>query len=362
MKALSAIRMFCTILATGSGATAIAQPSSEPAQIAAVQSTGIDEGAFVTINGIEQWIVIRGEDVANPVLLWLHGGPGGSGGSFATPLFRNWERDYTVVQWDQPGAGGTLGKNGEAGLANLTIERYTSDGIAVAEYLKKRLHIEKIVLMGISWGSIVGVEMAQRRPDLFSAYVGTAQHASVAQGRRLGYELALERARQRGDATAIADLERIGPPPYQRVEDFAVRQRYALRPETAGEAAAQAAWVKTVSSTPAADASYVARGLPPVADGAQLFLKVLSATLDETQHWGARDLGLAFAVPVFVFHGANDINTPASLAMDFCAEIEAPAKACKLIPEAGHNTLAFNDELLRLLNENVRPLVTSSQR
>jgi pimeloyl-ACP methyl ester carboxylesterase len=228
--------------------------------------------------------------------------------------------------------------------------------------MQKRLQVDKIILMGISWGSIVGVEMAHRRPDLFSAYVGTAQHASGGEGRRLGYELALERARRRGDAAAIAELERIGPPPYVRAEDFAVRQRYALRPETPGEAAAQAEFVKIVSAPALPDAKYLPRGLPAVADGAQLFMKVLSATLDETQRWKARDRGLQFDLPVFVFHGENDVNTPASLAMEYCAEIAAPAKACELIPNAGHNTLAFKGELLRLLNEHVRPLVASPAR
>jgi pimeloyl-ACP methyl ester carboxylesterase len=362
MKTLSGLSVLGIILATGAAATTAAQSSPERVQIAAARSTAIDEAAFVEISGVQQWIVIRGDDAANPVLLWVHGGPGGAGGSFATPLFREWERYYTVVQWDQPGAGGTLAKNGVGNLEDLTIERFTRDGIAVAEHLQKRLHVDKIVLMGISWGSIIGVEMAHRRPDLFAAYVGTAQHASGGEGRRLGYELARERARQRGDAAAIADLDRIGAPPYQRAEDFAVRQRYALRPETPGEAAAQAEFVKRVSAPPSPDATHLARGLPAVADGAQLFMRVLSGTLDETQRWKARDLGLQFNLPVFVFHGANDINTPASLAMEYCAEIEAPAKACELIPDAGHNTLAFSGELLRLLNQHVRPLVTSPRR
>jgi pimeloyl-ACP methyl ester carboxylesterase len=361
MKAISTLRVLGLILATTAAATAAAQPALQHVPVAA-EPTGIDEGTFVAINGVEQWIVIRGDDVRNPVLLWVHGGPGGAGGSFATPLFREWERHYTVVQWDQPGGGASLAKNGEAGVENLTIERFARDGIAVAEYLKQRLHVDKVLLVGISWGSIIGVEMAQRRPDLFSAYVGTAQYASGPQGRRLGYDLALEAARQEGDAVAIADLERIGPPPYERVEDFAVRQRYTLKSRTAAESAAQAEFVKIVSAPPSSDASYVARGLPPVGDGVQLFLKVLASTLDETQRWEARSLGLEFDVPVFVFHGENDLNTPASLAIEYCKEIEAPAKACELIPDAGHNTLAFHGDLLRLLNEHVRPGVTSSQR
>jgi pimeloyl-ACP methyl ester carboxylesterase len=363
MNTSSHFRLIIVLLATVAAATVNAQSAPERAPIAATRPAAIDEGAFVTINGVEQWIVVRGDDVANPVLLWVHGGPGGAGGSFATPLFRDWERYYAVVQWDQPGSGATLAKSGEAGLENLTIDRFARDGIAVAEYLQRRLNVDKVLLVGISWGSIIGVEMAQRRPDLFSAYVGTAQYASGPEGRKLGYELAIAASRERGDAAAVADLERVGPPPYERVEDFVVRQRYTLGfPKSPPEAAAQAAFIKSVSAPPAPDARYVARGLPASGDGAKLFLAVVASTLHETQVWDARRLGLVFELPVFVFHGENDINTPASLAMTYCAEIEAPAKACELIPDAGHNTLAFGDELLRLINGHVRPLVAAFEK
>jgi pimeloyl-ACP methyl ester carboxylesterase len=360
MKPVSIDWKLALILAATTASTAAAQTNeySPPTVTASVES--IDEGMFVAINGLEQWIAIRGDDKSNPVLLWVHGGPGGGGGSFAMPMFREWERDYTVVQWDQPGAGATFAKNGEAGLKNLTIDRITDDGIAVAEYLQQRLGVDKILLMGISWGSIIGLEMAHRQPDVFSAYVGTAQHASGPRGRRLGYDLALAAARERNDTTGIAALERIGPPPYSRVEDFTVRQRYALGfPRTRAEAAAQAEFVKIVSAPAPADARYVARDLPEVTDAAKAFYSILAATLDETGQWEARALGVKFDLPVFVFHGENDINTPASLAMEYCKEIEAPVKACELIPDAGHNTLAFGGDLLRLLNEHVRPVVSA---
>ena len=81
MKALSALGALWAILAAGVAVTAAAQPGAQNLYGVASQSTGIDEGSFVTINGIEQWIVIRGDDVTNPVLLWVHGGPGGAGGS-----------------------------------------------------------------------------------------------------------------------------------------------------------------------------------------------------------------------------------------------------------------------------------------
>jgi len=358
MKALSTVWTLPSILAAATISATIAQAEDRSPPPLSAHPNAIDEGAFVAINGVEQWIVIRGDDDLNPVLLWLHGGPGGGGGSFATPMFRQWERYYTVVQWDQPGAGSTLAKNGDAALENLTMERFTRDGIAVAEYLRQRLHVEKILLIGISWGSMIGVEMAHRRPDLFSAYVGTAQHASGPRGRRLGYELALEAARERGDATGIAELERSGPPPYERVEDYVVRQQYALGfPGSPAEAAAQVEYLRIVSVPPPAEAKYIARNLPSVPDPTRAFYAVLAATLNETGRWEARSLGLEFSVPFFVFQGANDINTPTSLAMEYCEEVSAPAKACEVIPDAGHNTLAFSGELLRLLNQDVRPVI-----
>src|SRR5688572_31792001 len=105
MKPVSINWKLALILAAATASSAAAQTNEylTPTVTASVES--IDEGMFVAINRLEQWIAIRGDDKRNPVLLWVHGGPGGGGGSFAMPMFREWERDYTVVQWDQPGAG-----------------------------------------------------------------------------------------------------------------------------------------------------------------------------------------------------------------------------------------------------------------
>ena len=43
---------------------------------AITSQNGIDEGRYVAIGDIQQWITIRGENRDNPVLLFLHGGPG----------------------------------------------------------------------------------------------------------------------------------------------------------------------------------------------------------------------------------------------------------------------------------------------
>ena len=139
---------------------------------------GIDEAGFVQIGGIEQWTAIQGRDRANPVIVYLHGGPGEAQSPFLDQ-FKSWQRDFTVVNWDQRGAGKTYEKNGEAAMPTFNLERVVNDAIELAEYALKKLGKQKLVPVGQSTGSLLGLRVAQRRPDLFYAYVGTAQFVSV---------------------------------------------------------------------------------------------------------------------------------------------------------------------------------------
>ena len=136
----------------------------------------IEEASFITIGGIEQWVTIRGDHGRNPVLLLVHGGPA----DVQSPLvstYAPYEKDFVLVQWDQRGAGRTFAKNGAAGVSAAKI---IVDGIDLAAHLRKRFPTQKLYLFGHSWGSVVATEMAQRRPDLFAAHVGTGQVASWA--------------------------------------------------------------------------------------------------------------------------------------------------------------------------------------
>ena len=189
-------------------------------------ANGIVDGRFVTLGGIEQWISIRGEDRGNPVILVLHGGPATSYMSF-TALFRAWEKHFTVVQWDRRGVGKTFGSNGRAGSREMTLDRIVSDGIELAELLRQELGKPKIILLGHSMGSMIGVAMAARRPDLFHAYVGTEQIVDMAPNEEASYRLILERAREQHNDKAIKRLVRIGPPPYESAAHWGVKQRQA---------------------------------------------------------------------------------------------------------------------------------------
>jgi predicted alpha/beta-fold hydrolase len=162
-------------LATASGLGFRAYRQHLSARALAIQSpNGVQEGMYVKIGGVDQWIQIRGEDRGNPVILFVHDGPGGS----TIPIssgWQPWEKYFTIVQWDQRGAGRTFRMSGESIATTMTLSQMTQDGVEVAEYLRAHLHKDRIVLIGHSWGSFLGIHIVKQRPDLFLGFVGTGQ-------------------------------------------------------------------------------------------------------------------------------------------------------------------------------------------
>lgn len=136
---------------------------------------GVQESYKVRIGGIEQWLYVRGQDRANPLLLFVHGGPASPAAPSLWQFQRPLEEYFTVVQWDQRGAGRTFLDNDPDAVADsIRIQRYVDDAIEVAEHLRQRYGKRKLVLVGHSWGTVVGMHAALRRPDLFHAYVGAS--------------------------------------------------------------------------------------------------------------------------------------------------------------------------------------------
>ncbi|MFC4098919.1 alpha/beta fold hydrolase [Paenibacillus xanthanilyticus] len=170
---------------------------------------GIDEELALEIGGLRQYVNIRGHDIRNPVILYLHGGPGGP----FTPVMHKyqfgWERDYTVVNWDQRNAGRTyLLNKSQAGQVRdaLTADQLVEDIRELVLYLRERFGQEKIIMIGHSWGSVLGSLFAQRYPALTRAYVSIAQvvqlHDGAARMAEDVRQLALSRGAERDAAAA----------------------------------------------------------------------------------------------------------------------------------------------------------------
>jgi len=308
----------------------------------------IDEASYVRIGGIDQWITIRGEDRDNPVLLFLHGGPGDVTNPWSYPYFNTWEKYFTLVQWDQRGAGRTLGKSGESIAPTMTIERMVADGIELTEYLRQHLGKPEIVLVGHSWGSVFGALMVKARPDLFYAWVGTGQVADFQQGNRVAYDLAVQTARRRGGRSAAAELEALGPPPYTDGKGWQLL--YKWRSACEGADRFLGGLVGLALTSP----GYSIRDINDWNDGQLLGSRQL---FDQGTKLDRQRFAGHFAVPVFVFQGANDCSSPTSLAKEYVRSITAPSKTFVAIPGAGHFAVfTQSDVFLQELVTRVRPL------
>jgi pimeloyl-ACP methyl ester carboxylesterase len=306
------------------------------------RATGIDEAGYVQIGGIPQWIQIRGQDRNNPVLLWVHGGPGYTTIP-STYLYRDWERAFTVVMWDQRGDGKSFERSGTQVAETMSIQRMTQDGIEVTEYLRSHLHKEKIILLGHSWGSLLGVHMVRQRPDLFSAYVGTGQIVHLEKQAEVAYPLLIERAVNLDNKTALEELKQVGPPPYPPSPKQWVWVSWANRldpgpqlPPLFSVATPLQLWQELVSH-PFAGAPF-SQGL--------LWSTLMADDLPS--------LGLDFDVPMYFIQGSEDLVTETSRVRDYFDRIHAPAKDLVILHCAGH--LAIFNARKRFLQELVKHL------
>ena len=318
-------------------------------------ANGVDDALFVELGGVPQWVTIRGQDRGNPAILVLHGGPGSAIAGLA-PAFVPWEREFTVVQWDQPGAGRTFRAAGRTIAPDLTIEGIAEDGIELVQWLRQRLGKDKIVLLGWSWGTIIGVHMAKARPDLFAAYVGTGQVVAMEEGEAVAYANVLARARARGDGDAIAELEALGPPPYAGLVEIAAQRKWATQFEAG--MSLESAFVLPQLFAPRTQLADIYDLATATAAAGQHFVGAdMQGPMTRVD---LRQLGPDFAVPVFVIQGMTDDFTPAELSRAWLDSLSAPQKAFVPIENAGHFALtSHGEEFLRDLREHVRPLAVN---
>lgn len=268
---------------------------------------GIAEQRYVRVGGIDQWIQIRGENRDNPVLFVLHGGPGSPYAVF-TPLIRSWERHFTVVQWDRRGVGRTRARSGPAVAADNTFARLVDDAVEVIEFVRQHLGKDLVVLLAGSMGTMLGLPLAKRRPDLFSALVCTDMYGEMHRNEAVGYRMTLDRVRALAVASPI----------------------YGLR-----------------------DVRHLLAGF--VATQKQMF--------DEYRRYDAYALGPRFELPVFIFQGASDVLTITGLAEEYLATVEAPEKAYAPIDGASHFAAFTQPErFLAELVSQVLPVVDAAAR
>jgi pimeloyl-ACP methyl ester carboxylesterase len=290
---------------------------------------GIVEHRYVKIGGVEQWIQIRGEDRDNPVLLVLHGGPGSPYAVF-TPLIRSWERRFTVVQWDRRGVGKTRGRSGPAPAGTNTFEQLVDDSIEVIDFLRGHLGVERVTLLAGSMGSMIGVPLAVRRPDLLNALVLTDLYVDMHRNEAIGYEKALERVRAAGNTKAVAALEGIGGDPARwELRAWLTKMDWTMKTDPVTPNAVAKLLFPLAFTSPI----YTLRDIKHLLGG---FLATQKEMFDQYLNYDAARSGHHFEIPVVILQGATDVLTITELAQEYHAVIDAPAKALALIEGASH--------------------------
>ena len=324
----------------------------------------IDEAGFVSIGGIEQWITIRGNNRTNPVILFVHGGPGNPISLWSESLYQNWESTFTIVQWDQRFAGKTYERNEPAvqwdaesfHQKELTVERLVADGIEVTEYLIHHLQQEKIILTATSWGSLLAVHMIQQRPEHFHAYVGISQLVSGKHNLRESYEQTLQRARSKNDTVAITTLEELGPPPWRNPRNFGKLRRivYAYEREKTSED------FKLV-----AGADYRSEAYQEAYTAGEDFSFLKFVGLEGDGFLAEIDLpahATHFEIPIFILQGAEDLLTTPDVTQSYFDTISAPKKQFILVDQAGHDpNIAMIERQLKVMKNQVVPLIRESK-
>jgi pimeloyl-ACP methyl ester carboxylesterase len=312
-----------------------------------ISKNRIQEEKFILINGIEQWVTIKG-DRSKPVILFVHGGPGSPISPYSDNLYKDWEKDFIIVQWDQRGTGKTFGRNAPEALtpafltANpLTIEQIAADGIELTEYLIKALGRQKVILFGTSWGSALGVKMATKRPELFYAYIGHSQIVDIADDSML-YNKVYQMAGKSKDSVSVKILNSIGKPPYHKARNVGQLFRVVKKLERANSTPAPDAWFEPAAGyNNAKDDQHRSDGddysFVNFVGDSQLGIPSMRSTIHNMKD------NLVFNIPVYLIQGKEDLLTPKETSRKYFNKIKAPKKKYFLLPKTAHG---FNERVL----------------
>ena len=181
----------------------------------------VAEAQYVRLGGVDQWVMIRAQNIDNPPLIVLHGGPGMSEMGFFRHCNAALERYFTVVHWDQRGTGKSFHR--DIPRRSMTLDQFVKDLDELVDLVRRRFVKEKVAILGHSWGSALGAIYAARFPAKVSVYVGVAQVGDWAAGESLSYSYGVAEAERQRDTKALKKLRSIGPPPYSAKSVFIER-------------------------------------------------------------------------------------------------------------------------------------------
>lgn len=291
---------------------------------------------YVRIGGIEQWVSLNSSDCTLPVILFLHGGPANPVSPFADAIYAGWEQQFTLVQWDQRASGKTWLRNQPAAGERLTLAQMTQDGLALVQYLQQILGNRPLILMGSSWGSALGIKMVQQQPDWFAAYVGSSQLVSGPQNSLASFQAVLKLATAAQDQVALAQLSKLGPPPYAKPNG--ILRRLSRQYEAKMATPAPAHWWQ---AAPAFELEKHAPAYEAAEEYSFLQFMGFDPETGNTTGGMYHDIELqrdatVLKLPVYFIQGEADLVTVPAVTAAYVNAIQALHKELIMVPKAGH--------------------------
>ena len=293
------------------------------------------EEEYVAVNGIEHFLLHYPKASDTPVLLYLHGGPGSIESLFAYELDAVWGDLFTQVHWDQRGAGKTLRRNKKNGLPK-TMDQMMDDLHGIIGYLQQKYQTGKVVLLGHSWGSVLGSLYVLRHPENVLSYIGVGQVISMRENERTAYREVLEMARRAGNQKHIQALEQMGDYPPDDPKLLLkllpkMRKIQAAYDNGPVSGAGTGELLKILRRSPSFQWGDLVSLMQIMKANHPLHLQLLSFDLAEyPPHYQA---------PVHYILGEADTIAPTSLGLAYYDTIDAPLKTLTVISGTGHNPM-----------------------
>jgi pimeloyl-ACP methyl ester carboxylesterase len=311
----------------------------------------IAEIRYLRLGGLDQWVMIRGENQKNPPLIVLHGGPGIPESGFFRYFNAPLEKSFTVVHWDQRGAGKSFDRS--IPRSSMTVDRFIADLDELVDAVRMRLAHDKVAILGHSWGSALGVLYAARFPDKVTAYAGVGQMGDAPAGEASQYAFLLAEAERRRDVKALKKLRAIGPPPHSGKEVLAERM---VLSGFEGQTSPRGLWKLGRVILSGTESSVF--DLPNVMRGMRFSL---DAMWGEVSRLNLLQTVPVLEMPVFFLLGRRDRWVPVETSVAYFDALTAPSKKLVWFEDSGHEP--FVDEASkfnRAMVEFVRPAVAGS--
>ncbi len=287
------------------------------------------------LGGFEQWLLMRGNDRDNPVLLWLHGGPGSSQMPVAHALDKELEKHFIVVHYDQRGAGKSNTRDFDE--STMVYEQFLSDVHELTQYLKKRFNAEKIFILGHSWGTQIALEMASRFPQDYHTCISVGQVVNQGLSHQIAYAWLLETLQKENKSRDLEKLKQLGPPPYTDHKTFVTFIQMVDRYKGSFDVGfTTLGWMALQSP------EYSVKDLLRWFNGSNRGSGVMWHE-DQYQNFNAMKDIPSVSIPIYFLQGKQDYNTPLEAVELYYEVLDAPKGKHLIVFDSSAHTPFFGE-------------------